>query len=289
MIGGVWLGWSGGRSVNKPITPTAISRKTATPSMNTPLKALGDSPSFRMIKFAVSVGNAVRRVCDSRSVVSKPNRTSPATSRFTDIKSGRSVRVLSFATKSSAFWSAWRASMILGSRVAINRGIAELVSWASTRTGIRTSSYEWTNRFVNATASSAEYSQSLTTNYVAWLMPDARLRTSACAGERSRKRTQIACPPATTRPKMAKTRTFWMNLSTKRMTEVATKTPEFHPNKSSCGGGASCLSLSRSCWRRGWRTLPSGVSSDSSRFTRICLARSTTGFGTPARRATWMP
>ena len=38
-----------------------------------------------------------------------------------------------------------------------------------------------------------------------------------------------------------------------------------------------------------WRTLPSGVSSDSSRLPRICLARSKTSFGTPASRATWMP
>ena len=63
-----------------------------------------------------------------------------------------------------------------------------------------------------------------------------------------------------------------------------------HPNKSNCGGGASFLSFSSS-WRvlGWWRTLPSGVSSDSSRLLRISLARSNTGLGTPARRATWMP
>ena len=62
------------------------------------------------------------------------------------------------------------------------------------------------------------------------------------------------------------------------------------PNKSNCGGGPSFCSLSRSArWRAGGRTLPSGVSSDSSRLRRISLARSSTVFGTPARRATWMP
>ncbi len=63
-----------------------------------------------------------------------------------------------------------------------------------------------------------------------------------------------------------------------------------HPNKSSCGGGASFCSLSRSArWRAACRTLPSGVSSDSSRLRKISRARSSTGLGTPASRATWMP
>src|SRR5882757_11047222 len=55
---------------------------------------------------------------------------------------------------------------------------------------------------------------------------------------------------------------------------------ETYPNKSICGAGESDFNFSRSCARRGWRTLPSGVSSDSSRLPRICLARSSTSFGT---------
>src|SRR5947207_9750125 len=63
-----------------------------------------------------------------------------------------------------------------------------------------------------------------------------------------------------------------------------------HPNKSNCGGGPSFCSFSRSArWRARCRTLPSGVSSDSSRFRRISFARSRTVCGTPASRATWMP
>ena len=53
-----------------------------------------------------------------------------------------------------------------------------------------------------------------------------------------------------------------------------------YPKRSICGGGARRLSFSRSFWRRvAWRTLPSGVSSDSSRLRRISLARSRTGLG----------
>ena len=62
-----------------------------------------------------------------------------------------------------------------------------------------------------------------------------------------------------------------------------------YPNKSNCGGGSSCWSLARSRCLGAGRTLPSGVSSDSSRLRRITLARSRTALGTPARRATWMP
>ena len=65
--------------------------------------------------------------------------------------------------------------------------------------------------------------------------------------------------------------------------------PPRQPNRSICGGGASFFSFSSS-GRRAWRrTLPSGVSSDSSRLARISLARSSTVLGRPARRATWMP
>jgi hypothetical protein len=62
------------------------------------------------------------------------------------------------------------------------------------------------------------------------------------------------------------------------------------PNMSNCGGGPSFCNFSRSALCRACgRTVPSGVSSDSSRLCKISFARSSTAFGTPASRATWMP
>ena len=60
--------------------------------------------------------------------------------------------------------------------------------------------------------------------------------------------------------------------------------------RSNCGAGSIRRSFSRSTLcRETWRASPSGESSVSSRLRRMALARSITGFGTPARRATWMP
>jgi hypothetical protein len=71
-----------------------------------------------------------------------------------------------------------------------------------------------------------------------------------------------------------------------RHTKKATDQPFHFPNRSIWGGGVRFFNFARSSCRRDWRTLPSGVSSDSSRFDRICLARSKISFGTPASRAT---